>query len=1154
MPPLTLPKGGGAVRDIGEKFAANPVTGTGSMTVPIATSPGRSGFGPQLSLSYDSGSGNGSFGFGWSLSLPVITRKTDKRLPLYRDKLDSDVFVLSGHEDLTPLLGPDDRPKDDTTTDPRYVIRRYRPRVDNLFARIERWTRVSDGDVHWRSISSTNVLTVYGKDAESRIADPQDSGRIFRWLICETRDDKGNAVLYEYKQDDDSGVARGRACERNRSDASRRTNRYLKSIRYGNRHPLLDGGGRRPRFLSDLPPAQLADAGWMFEVVFDYGEHLADAPTPQDSGEWKPRNDPFSSYKPGFEVRTTRLCHRILMFHHIPDLPNGQKGYEGLVRSTDLQYTEPQGDGGEAPYSMLRSAVQSGYRRDGTGYRRRSLPPVEFEYSRPVVQQTVEDIASASLANLPAGVDGVSYQWVDLHGEGIPGVLTEQADNWYFTRNLSPAGTGTVELAPLEQVAAKPNLALAGGRAQFMDLAGDGLHDLVVLDGDVPGLAEHDESDSWQPFQPFTSRLNRQLHDPAVNLVDLDGDGRPDALVIEDDAFVWHPSLGEAGFGPAQRVTRPDDEEKGPRVVFTDGTRSIYLADLSGDGLADLVRIRNGEVCYWPNLGHGRFGAKVTMDDIQPFDRPDQFDPKRIRLADIDGSGTTDLIYLHQDGVRLYFNLSGNGWSEPVPLAVFPRIDDLVSITTADLLGNGTACLVWSSPLPGDTGRPMRYVNLMGEGKPHLLVGAVNNLGAETVIRYAPSTRFYLQDRRKGEPWATRLPFPVHVVERVETHDRISRNRFVTRYDYHHGYFDGEEREFRGFGTVDQWDTEELGAFTETGALPKANEDPASHVPPVLTRTWFHTGAPGGASYLPPGELNAPPPPAGLTAAEEREAHRALKGLMLRQEIYAQDGNPAQKHPYTVTEQTFAVQLEQRQGGNEHAVFVPHPAEVLDRHLERNPDDPRVQHSLTLEVDPFGNVLKSAVIGYSRSQPSPLQHDADQARQTTPLLTYTENAVTTPIDDVTQFPDDHHTPLPAESRTFELTDYPPTGTRRRYQASDFVEPDPAAPGRLRHVYDHEVGYEEIASSHRQRRPIEWQRTLYRRDDLTALLPLGHAEPRALPGESYRLAFTTKLIATVFQRDGLPLLPDPAQVLGTLGGDGAGYQFGTDLTANGRFPA
>ena len=67
-PGITLPKGGGAIRGMGEKFAANPVTGSGSMTIPIATSPGRSGFGPQLSLSYDSAAGNGPFGFGWNFT------------------------------------------------------------------------------------------------------------------------------------------------------------------------------------------------------------------------------------------------------------------------------------------------------------------------------------------------------------------------------------------------------------------------------------------------------------------------------------------------------------------------------------------------------------------------------------------------------------------------------------------------------------------------------------------------------------------------------------------------------------------------------------------------------------------------------------------------------------------------------------------------------------------------------------------------------------------------------------------------------------------------------------------------------------------------------------------------------------------------------
>src|SRR6266850_4310862 len=106
-PAIVLPKGGGAIRGMGEKFAANPVTGTGSLSVPIFTSPGRAGFGPQLSLSYDSGAGNGPFGFGWNLSLPSVSRKTDKGLPQYLDAVDSDVFILSGAEDLVPVYRQD---------------------------------------------------------------------------------------------------------------------------------------------------------------------------------------------------------------------------------------------------------------------------------------------------------------------------------------------------------------------------------------------------------------------------------------------------------------------------------------------------------------------------------------------------------------------------------------------------------------------------------------------------------------------------------------------------------------------------------------------------------------------------------------------------------------------------------------------------------------------------------------------------------------------------------------------------------------------------------------------------------------------------------------------------------------------------------------
>lgn len=1175
---ISLPKGGGAIRGIGEKFAANPVTGTGSMTVPIATSHGRAGFGPQLSLSYDSGSGNGPFGVGWSLPLPAITRKTDKGLPQYLDAQESDVFILSGAEDLVPVYRQDPDgawvathpgyqrdPDGFWVRDPDgrlvvheeerdgYKIRRYRPRIEELFARIERWTNLTTGEIHWRSISRDNITTLYGKTAENRIADPENPRRIFSWLICQSYDDKGNAIVYEYVAENDDHVDRRQANERHRV---RTANRYLKRIQYGNRAPNRDSNTWQA-----IDPAMLPQDTWMFEVVFDYDEdHLIEVPldssrpaaeqhrlvqaSPQPRKTWAVRPDPFSSYRAGFEARTYRLCQRVLMFHHIPDLPTGEPGYDGLVRATEFTYgyAEDPTSARNPVYSFLTSVTQSGFKRNADGsYLKQSLPPLEFTYSEPEVQEIVEEVDAESLENLPVGLDGGGYQWTDLHGEGIFGILTEQGGGWFYKRNLSPlpiqenSGEAvTARFAPTEQVAVKPNLALATG-AQFMDLAGDGQPDLVVLEGAMPGFYEHDGNEGWQPFRPFTSRLRRDSRDPNLRFVDLDGDGHADVLITEDDALVWHPSLAEAGFGPARRVAQALDEEKGPRLVFADGTQSIYLADLSGDGLTDLVRIRNGEVCYWPNLGYGRFGAKVTMDHAPWFDTPDQFDQRRIRLADIDGTGTTDIIYLHRDGVRLYFNQSGNGWSEPRALSVFPPVNDLVHIQAVDLLGNGTACLVWSSPLPGDARRPMRYVRLLAE-KPYLLIRVVNHLGAETRVQYAPSTKFYLQDKYAGHPWITRLPFPVHVVERVETSDHVSRNRFVTRYAYHHGYFDGEEREFRGFGMVEQWDTEQIGSLAPSGGegwgegATATNLDAASHVPPVLTRTWFHTGVSLGRDrvsnyfagllnghdvgeyYREPGLTDAQVRalllpdtvlPEGLTPEEEREACRALKGMMLRQEVYAQDGMDKAAHPYTVTEQNVTIRMLQPRGNNRHGVFFTHARKAISYHYERNPADPRVQHALTLEVDGYGNVLKEAAIGYGRRQPDPNLSPADQAKQAQILITYTENRVTNAVDTA----DDYRTPLPCESCTYELTGLALPPDRIRFTFDEVRQAGVTAIA---------LDYEQDPTAGRlEKRLIEHVRTYYRRNDLGGPLPLGALESLALPFESYKLAFTPGLITKVY---------------------------------------
>ena len=1195
VPAISLPKGGGAIRGIGEKFAANPVTGTGSMTVPIAVSPARGGFGPQLSLSYDSGNGNGPFGFGWSLSLPSITRKSDKGLPQYLDAEESDVFILSGVEDLVPAFKKDrfdnlirdaeGNPIIDDIERDGYTVRRYLPRVEGLFARIERWTR-ADGDQHWRSISKDNVLTLYGKDDNSRLADPDDPRRVFSWLICGTLDDKGNVVSYGYKPEDGAEVDLEKPQERNRGqrdDLRRKVNRYIKHIRYGNRTPLLDDEGRRPRFLTD---GALQNADWMFEVIFDYGEHHPDDPKPNDDDEadpnrnnkWLCRNDPFSSYRAGFEVRAYRLTQRVLMFHHFPNEQG--VGNNCLVRSTDFVYRDIRNNAddlkkGHPVASFIASVTQSGYKRaGGGGYLKKSVPPLEFEYSKIEIQEEVHEIDAESLGNLPVGLDGSTYQWVDLDGEGVSGILTEQAGEWFYKPNL-----GNARFGPPQIVARKPSMtALGTGRQQLIDLAGDGQLDLAEFAAPTPGFFERTDDGNWEPFKPFSSLPDIRWDEPNLRFVDLNGDGHADVLITEHQVFTWHHSLAEDGFGPARRVYQPPDEERGPQLVFADGIQSIYLADMCGDGLTDLVRIRNGEVCYWPNLGYGRFGAKVAMENAPWFDNPDQFNQRRIRLADIDGSGNSDIIYLGRDSVRIYFNESGNRWSAPRRLNQLPDADDFSEIITADLLGNGTACLVWSSPLPHNARRPLRYIDLMGGLKPHLLIKTVNNLGSETLMDYAPSTRFYLEDKARGSPWVTRIPFPVHVVERVETRDHVSRNRFVTSYSYHHGFFDGVEREFRGFALVEQLDFEEIAALG--GSPPGDNIDAASHVPPVHTKTWFHTGVylgrdrvsnffaglPDASSkyYREPALsddqakqllLDDTVLPLQLTLEEEREACRALKGSMLRQEIYALDGTDRKQHPYMVTEQNLTVERVQPRAGNRHAVFFTHAREAIAYHYERNPADPRISHAMTLKVDAFGNVLKELAIGYGRRQPDPtLTSQADRDKQTTTLITYTENNVSNAIDDPFNEPDNYRAPLPSATLTYELTGFKPAGGAKRFGFDEWVSDDFAL---LASAVA--ISYEETVDQFaKQKRMIEHLRTIYRKNDLKALLPLGRVEYLALSGESYNLAFTPGLLDQVYKRprEGQPpenLLANPADVLDGEGGDRGGYLVSQSLKVIGLFP-
>ena len=367
-------------------------------------------------------------------------------------------------------------------------------------------------------------------------------------------------------------------------------------------------------------------------------------------------------------------------------------------------------------------------------------------------------------------------------------------------------------------------------------------------------------------------------------------------------------------------------------------------------------------------------------------------------------------------------------------------------------------------------------------------------------------------------------------------HDTISRNRMVTRYSYHHGFYDGLEREFRGFGRVDQLDTEDFATFQEAGGPPAENWDIESNVPPVLTKTWFHTGvylAGGRISRHMEHEYFAEPDapvrladtvlPRGLTPFEAREACRALKGEMLRQEVYGLDGSDRANVPYRVLDSNSSIQPLQPKADNRYAVFFTHPREAITLNFERNATDPRINHKVALKVDDYGNVLRSVAIGYQRRAP-----EFDE--QGTALATLTENVVTNAV----WAPDAWRTPLPAETRTYQLT----------APALRGAEPLPFALLETLAQAATPIPYEAAPTAGAEnKRLIEHVRTLYRADDLSRLLPFGMAEALALPGEGYKQALTEGLLAIFAAKAG------PAEIRRILANPDAAYR---DLDGDGPF--
>ncbi len=1094
---LSLPKGGGAIQGIGETFQADEFTGTATLSLPLPTTPCR-GFEPQLSLDYSSGGGNGVFGLGFGLSVPNIARKTAKGQPHYTE---ADTFILSGAEDLVPLTG-------DTGTETldgvAYTVIAYRPRVEGHFAKIEQWLNPMTGESFWQVVSRENVTSLFGPSPASRITDPAQPSHIFQWLLAETFDAEGNQICYHYQAEDEvvPATLEGSGTQnvpQNLSQVNRTqgANKYLARIQYGNQTPRQ--AGRTPDPL-----------GWHFEVVFDYGQYTLDPShaTPYTpTRAWASRPDPFSTYHAGFEIRTDRLCQHILLFHRFADLDpaNPTKPEPRLVHVTRLQYQE------DPTLTLLTQVEEIGYRFENGTYQTQSLPPLDLDYTP--FQPHGHDFEPIQQTNGQAmpGLNGPPYSLLDLYGEGTPGVFYSDGRATFYwepgngqgqpDHGKPNGGSRATQYAPPQAPLTFPLTPhLSAANQRLMDLSGNARLDLVLSSPTATGYYEAQPDRSWRDFQPFPS-FPSEFHHPDARLVDLSGDGLADLLMIETERVRLYPSTGPQGFAPPLTAPRPPDL---PTAKPDSAKEVLRFVDLFGTGRQHWARIRNGSVECWPNLGYGRFGPKVTLANAPHFG-PD-FDTARLFIVDLDGSGAADLAYLYPDRVEVYFNQSGNSFSQTPFILYLPSTwDRLDQISFADVHGQGYDCLLFSEDYPSP--RQWYYDFCQGQ-KPYLLKQINNNLGAISRLSYGSSTHFYRQDKAQGQPWLTNLPFPVQVLIRTENQDLVSQTTLVSTYTYHHGYYDGVEREFRGFGLVERQDAETLAA-----------EAQAYDVPPILTKTWYHNGAWTGTPSLSQqyradyfqGDAAAhdlpdsvfDPKGQAIDETSRHEARRALKGQILREEVYGLDGTEAQDKPYAVSETNYQVTLLQGRGDNKYEIYFVHPREMLNYEYERDPTDPQMSHDFVLQVDQYGNVLRSCAVAYGRRPGSGVLPE-----QLSLKVTAQEDGFINQSDATA-----HLLGLPLESKTYEILGLTLSGSYFSFAEIETYLAD-------------NLGTAATPL-------LSWERHYYWDPDQAQALPHGQTSPQALLHRTETAVFSPAQVEAAF--DGALTAAELASLLPADGG-------------------
>jgi hypothetical protein len=220
------------------------------------------------------------------------------------------------------------------------------------------------------------------------------------------------------------------------------------------------------------------------------------------------------------------------------------------------------------------------------------------------------------------------------------------------------------------------------------DLDGDGDVDVVSASLNDDEIAWHENANGAGKFGP--RQLISTLADGALSAfaADVDGDGDLDVLSASsfDDEIAWYENLDGAGSFGAQQVIS----------TLADGAEAVFAADIDGDGVVDALSasFNDDKIAWYQNQGGiGTFEPQQVISTLADG-------PRSVFAADIDGDGDADVLSASfNDGeIAWYENTDGAG-SFAAQQVISTLAVGAISVVAADVDGDGDADVLSASAL-----------------------------------------------------------------------------------------------------------------------------------------------------------------------------------------------------------------------------------------------------------------------------------------------------------------------------------------------------------------------------------------------------------------------------------------------------------------------